>query len=261
MSRVGIKRLSPTVTKLGYLRLWADDLQDIVGIVEKLGDVSVMLEADHTLLTDVEADLPKIGSRLDYFTIRAARNLDTIANTTTVAVSLPGSIGRIVMPKDSEILRVHLAKNGCRVEAIEPDFQTSAVMGMIEKKVREFRRVPLWVHPIYWVQPPEDPASGLATILLALSISGIVIGAISLNLSSGLIPWPGSLILTTIAGLVAIGALIGGIRARSVLITATRAMAPTWWERNRDGFIVGMVTGLVTGLLAGVILYLLTPHP
>jgi hypothetical protein len=72
---VPLERLAPLVKKydLGCLRLWQDELAEIVRLVRQLPDVEVRIESDKNLLTDVRADLPQLGQRVSYFSVTATR--------------------------------------------------------------------------------------------------------------------------------------------------------------------------------------------
>jgi hypothetical protein len=136
---VALKRLTPTIKDLGYLRLWQDDLPRSSRSFRGWGNVKITLEADKYQLLDGEADLPslplKLGNRLRYFTIKATRSV-----ILGIKDGLPDN-----QPSDGEeILTVRLARNGCQIEAADPDLQTRDVINLIEEKARKCRRVPLW---------------------------------------------------------------------------------------------------------------------
>jgi hypothetical protein len=76
---VPLTRLKATVKSydLGYLRLWRDDLAEIVRLVRQLDATRVEIHADAYRLDDVETDLPdpRLGPRLSDFSVTATAAL------------------------------------------------------------------------------------------------------------------------------------------------------------------------------------------
>ena len=240
---MALKRLTPTIKNLGYLRLWQDDLADIITFVQKLENVKITLKADDYELLDGETDLPSLplalGNRLREFTIKATRPDNQ-------------------PPEGTEILAVRLARNSYQIEAADPDLQTGAVINLIEEKARKCRRVPLWFPRLWIVGPPTSAAESWAAVIVAVFISYLGLAAISIagyfNRDPGLqlIPWPGSIaagipVAVLLLGFIAMAAMAA--RARTILFTQTSANAPTFWQANRTAIAINVVTNVVVALI------------
>jgi hypothetical protein len=256
---VPLTPLTPTVSNLGYLRLCRDDLRQIVDRVRQLANVTIDLEADNHRLDDVETDLPGLGERLSYFTLKAYRRTEAVSDSVQNAQSSEG--GR---PVPTEVLSLHLSKSWCRLETTNPDLDTEGVISGIERITQQCRRAPKWFPRIFWQGQPQDATELWWTIAFALAIGGIIIAPVlhsthpaqdqkQLVLSAA---W--AVTIGVVSGLILLFTVIGSALTRTILLTSLRADSPTWWRRNRDGFVIGIITGIATGLLTGELIYLLT---
>lgn len=241
-----LKRLTPTVKNLGHLRLWQDDLAEIIAIVQKLKDVKITLEADKNQLTDGEADLPslplKLGNRLRYFTIKAMQyGIHGFEN------GLPDN----QLPEGKEILVVRLARNNCEIEAADPDLQAVAVINLIEEKVRKCRRVPLWFPHLRLAGPSTSAAESWAGVIVGACVAYLFLAGISMGSyfnghpGQQIIPWPGSIAAGIPVAVLLLGFIATAARARTILLTQTRANAPTFWQENRTAIAINVVTNVV----------------
>jgi hypothetical protein len=52
------------IVRFSKLRLWRDDLAEVVRIIKQLPDLRVRLGAAHNLLDDLDTDLPRTASRV-----------------------------------------------------------------------------------------------------------------------------------------------------------------------------------------------------
>ena len=173
---MALKRLTPTIKNLGYLRLWQDDLAEIIALVQRLENVKITFEADKYELLDGEADLPslpvKLGNRLRYFTIKA---------TQSVILGIEDGLPDNQPPDGKEILAVRLARNSCQIEAADPDLQTGAVINLIEEKARKCRRVPLWFPRLWVVGPPATAAEFWGGLIAIACVAYLFFAAISMG--------------------------------------------------------------------------------
>jgi hypothetical protein len=242
MAAVAIKRLTPTVRNLGHLRLWRDDVAEIAGFAEQLRDVKLRMEADDNALDDVQADLPKIGKRLRYFTLTATRT------------------GPDLIPE--EVLKVRLAKEGCYVAATNPDLETRGIISDIESAADRCRRVPRWLTRFSLVSFANGSEAGseAAIIVLLLAMAGIAYSIVAGITASAHfstpknpgIPWPASIISGIVVAVVTISVIAIQFRMRTLLFTGTRADAPTRWQEYKGHVFIAIVSGavfLVLGLL------------
>lgn len=222
---------------LGSLRLWQNELAEIVRLIRQLPNVEVRLESDNNLLTDVHADLPQLGQRVNYFTVTATRP-------------------RVGDEPGKDVISVKLAKRSCLIEATEPDLTTTGLIENIKSLVGNNRRLPSWLMPLYRTSP-GDPAPGNPGLLLlmALLIAGgavFIIGVIQhLAHAHGkpVVSWPTS-ISVAVPCLVIIAALgLGLARGRTLLFTATREDAPTFWQRKRSDIAINVIVALMFYLL------------
>jgi hypothetical protein len=129
---------------LGSLRLWRDDLRQIVDQVRSLPGVRIALEADNIRLDDVDTDLPKLGDRLSSFTLTAYCE----------AAGL------------TEVLSLRLTEGGCTLATSNPGPEVRRVADAIEEIARQRRRVPAWFPRVS--RHPEDSADRWGTIVFAI---------------------------------------------------------------------------------------------
>jgi len=238
---VAIKRLTPTVRDLGYLRLWREEIAEIAGYASQLRDVKITMEADNNELDDVQADLPKIGKRLSYFTLTATR---------------PDDAGQ-----PQEVLKVYLTSQRCRVEADNADTEVRGIIADIEDAARRYRRVPRsFPHlPTTPVPSEQPPYAGLyfsgaigAAVLATLSALSITFYASKDTGNIG-IPWPWSISTEIVGALLLIGVAINEVRSRTILTTATRSEAPTGWQEYRGHIAIAIIFGLIFFFLGALV--------
>jgi hypothetical protein len=193
---------------LGHLRLWRDDLRQIVDQVRSLPGVRIELEADNIRLDDVETDLPKLGDRLTCFKLTAYRE----------------AAGR------AEVLSLRLTEGACTLAASNPGPEVRRVVGAIEEIARQRRRVPIWFPRVS--RHPEDSADRWGTIVFAIVLVYLFV---VLFVRVGFGPestapaprqpiFPASLTIgTTVpAALILVFIIISSVMSRTVLLTSRR---------------------------------------
>jgi len=232
--------------------MWRENLDELVRLVGKLPDVKVSVEANDNTATDLAADLPQLGPRLAYFTVtglRASGDSDEV-----------------------EVVRVHLANNGSYIEAVDPDFDTLGLFREVETLVRRHRRIPAKLAPFFdvWglkVTPTirRDSSFGVIEIvqgqggwsafsLIAFWAAGVFAAVFGVSAVQHMMhphhqtamSWPASIWVEVPTLLVAAIITIGWLRARTVLLTATHATAPTWWERNRAPVSITVISSALS---------------
>lgn len=238
-----LERLEPVVKKynLGCIRLWQDELAEIVRLIGQLPEIDVYLESDSNKFTDVRADLPQLGQRVSYFTAKGTR---------TESQTEP--------PK--EIITVKLARDRCEIEAIEPDATTRGVIEDIKSLTRAKRRLPVWLLNLYAV--PSNPSATTATsgapwavlIMAVLLIFIAVFGTEAIQYlvhthSKLAVSWPASICVAGPCLVLFVALALGWMRAKTLLITATHESAPTFWQRKRAYIAINVVVALVFFLI------------
>lgn len=251
---MSIKRLTPVVNyrDLGILRLWRDDLAEIVKYVRQLSDVTLRIEADGFELEDVDADLPTLGKRLGYFSLTAWES----------------GFGSPVLGR--EVLNVYLSRKQCFVEAKDPDANTRGILGDITSLTDNCRRLPRWISPrrsgasstnrsqgATTGHPATRSEDSVETLLQFLTLGSFVftiLAWISIGQHASGVPnkhviisSPASMIAGIISPLVLCIAIAILSRWYSVIATGTRIEAPTFWERNRAGIAINIIVALVSG--------------
>jgi hypothetical protein len=247
---VPLERLTPVVRRydLGVLRLWQDELAEIVRLVRQLPDIEVRVESENNLLTDVRADLPQLGQRVSYFSVTATRR----ASDDSTA------------PHD--VISVKLAKSRCQIEATEPDLTTMGLIDAIRSLAGASRRMPTWLIPFFRSLATRRGIAGSMRLSVAgiaanvILIFGLIFGAATVQHlvhahGKYLVPWPASILLTISALALIAALLLAADRATTVMFTATRQDAPTFWQRNRAEIAINVVVGALLYLLG-----LLTAH-
>jgi hypothetical protein len=249
---VTLERVKPEVQRvnLGCVRMWRDDLDELVRLVGKLPDVKVRIEANENVATDLAADLPQLGPRLAYFTVTGLRPLGDF--------------------DEREVVRVHLANSGSYIEAADPDLVTKGLFREVEALARKRRRVPGKLAPYFDIWAAPSPAatappasvadaarrgsgwSGLS--LLVFIVTGVFAVVFGISAVQHMmhphhqtgVSWPASIWVAAPTFVVAAITGIGWLRARTVLVTATHATAPTWWERNRTTVAITVISSALS---------------
>jgi tetratricopeptide (TPR) repeat protein len=136
---VPLRPLSPKLRRYdpGFLRLWQDDLAEIVRLLRQLPDADIFLEADGHEVDEV-TDLLGLGPRVGYFTATAMR-------TDPDALSV------------QELIKVRLSRDtGGVITAADPNLETSGAIEAIRSFVADRRRMPRWLErsvPRIWKRP------------------------------------------------------------------------------------------------------------
>lgn len=242
---MALKRLKPLINRrdLGFVRLWQDELAEIVRLMRQLDDVDVYVEADDYVIDDIETDLPQIGSkRVKYFKAIVKR-----ADENGQAHS---------------IMRLELSRKISHIEAEDPDLQTLGAMNAIISLTDRCQRLPhgrlsnllRGGYGLSW--PLVTFTSILVTFLAYLilySITLVITYGIASNKAVQL-PHPLIIPFWVISVLFGITWFIGATQAKVTMYTGTRAEAPTWWQEHRSDIAINVsvsVLSLVVGVLIG----------
>jgi hypothetical protein len=235
---VPLKRLTPVVQSfdLGCLRLWQDELAEIVRRTRMLDDAKVSIEADDYELDDMETELAEIGPRLEYFSVTATK-----------------ATGGQEAPR--ELVSIRLSRDDCRIQAPDPDLTTIGLINEIRALARRSRRLPRWLPALTAdLGITLNNRTGLvvrtiiAAVLAAVGtwISGLVIAGLALDAihrhERPLPVW--AFVLVTVMAVVTTLAASAGVGFSSTLmITATHREAPTFWQRHRAEITIAIVVG------------------
>jgi hypothetical protein len=234
---IPLEHVEPEIERceLGSLLLWRDDLADIVGLTGQL-DGTARIVADNCLVTDLDAILPRIGPRVEYFTV-------TVTGTDENAIK-------------RDLLNLRLSRHQSYVEAAEPDLRTRGVIGDIRSLAMRHQRLPGWLMAFAGV----GSSSIWAILALLIIVSAVVIDLLAGKSVLTPLQWGISGFITSIAG-IALGALLITALAMSstVLFTGIRAEAPTWWQRQRAVIAISFAVSFAVGLLF-FLLSLVVPH-
>lgn len=241
---MSLKRLTPTTRDLGYLRLWQEDIEEIVLFVrQQLSNETIVLESDGNELTDAAADLPKLGRRVQYFIIKVTGKPEE------------GGEG----PR--EILTVTFTRERCKIDATNPDAGTRGVISDIQDIAQKRRRLPLWYPHLGMFTRPQTAVSAqmavlqlvwmllfvgslFGTALCALAASNTVTVGTNPKLSLA-----GSLAILVPCAIFSLWIFVGEGISRTVLFTGTRKDAPTFWQQNRTNIVISVVVAAVFYLL------------
>jgi cytochrome c oxidase subunit IV len=241
-----LERIRPVVRQfdLGALRITQDELADVVRLVRELPDVDVRIESENNELTDIREDLPQLGPRVSYISIAASR-------TSAENNALP------------EVLAVRLNATRAVISTTDPNPTTLGLVELIKSAVADCRRMPVWLWKIFrrtadpqgQLQPPAIPLF-LAVAALILGVLGSL--GVSGNVTNGnggpLIAWSLSLVFVILSGALIVALIFGFALSRTIILTATRAAAPTFWQRHRADIAINLIVGLLLfllGLLVG----------
>jgi len=251
---VPLERITPFVKKydLGHMRLWQDDLIEIVRLVQQLPDAEVAVECDDNLficnpgddlLDVVRVELPKLGQRrrrVHYFTVTANQGDEAISERND-------SYTR-------NLIRVRLTEGESLIEAFEPNLLTMGLIESIRSIVNSRPRLPAWLQMAYQNREgrPNYLVRTTAVLVLMAVLALAIVDVFPHNrLVANSAIYYGSLAVLSLFLLVAVGGVVQG---RTLLFTATHDEAPTFWERKRGDIAIHVIVGLaffLLGLLAG----------
>ena len=227
---MALERIKPEVqrTNLGCVRMWQEELAEIVRLVGLLPDVKVRIEADNYTLTDVVADLPRLGQRVSSFSVIAERPADGVPH---------------------EVVSVKLAKQGSCVEAADPDLDTYGLIGKIADIAKRRRRLPAKLEPYFDITAPNSGGAALVLVVLA-GVPGVIfgIGAVQHLMHphhAAFTAWPTSIFVAITGLLIVAAGCFGWYRARTTLFTAPHQAAQTWWERNSTAIVINVITSAI----------------
>jgi hypothetical protein len=270
-----LERLEPEVKRyvLGPVRVWQDEIAEIVRLVSQLPDVALWIESNGYRLTDVKTDLPALGAKLRYFTVRAEQ-----VPPSGMTVSLP-------VVKFS----VTLDRQSCVIEATDPNLEMMGLIQSIQSLLGPCRRLPRWLSPSLFsimtdfntsnapaamapvVSLSPAPAAGLSVSVIRSTRNNdasalgllLLMGSLALAIifavgaiqhlvhyhGKPIIAWPLS-ISVLVPCLIPLAALIvGASRSLSLLFAGTREDAPTFWQRKRSDIAINIVVGFLFFLL------------
>jgi hypothetical protein len=270
-----LERLEPEVKRyaLGPVRVWQDEIEEIVRLVGQLPDVALWIESNGYRLTDVKTDLPALGTKLKYFTVRAEQ------------VPPPGTTVRPPVVKFS----VMLNRKSCVIEATDPNLEMMGLIQSIQSLLGPCRRLPRWLSPsLFAVMTDFSASNAAATAAPVASLSPVPLAgpsvsvipsnrnndAISLGVllligsivcgplfaigaiqhlvhyhGKPLVPWPFSISVSVPCLVLLIGLIVGASRSPSLISTGTREDAPTFWQRKRSDIAINIVIGFLFFLL------------
>jgi hypothetical protein len=170
---VTLRRLTPDIKRvdLGYLRLWRDDLAELVNLVRQLKDVEIDLEAGvpkegterHSMVEYEVGELDELvglGKRISYLSITATR--------TALAGATP-----------HQLLKVHCAKEGCWIEATNPDPEIRGVIGDLTSFARTHPLLPS-CYPSSWFSNDDYSFTGRAGFTFGVPIVLLIAGGVVL---------------------------------------------------------------------------------
>jgi hypothetical protein len=229
---MALKRIEPVIKRceLGFLRLWRDELAEIVRLAGQLNGTA-KIESDGFEVEDVDADLPQIGERVEYF-----------------AVTITGRDENATL---RDLLNLRLSLNQSYIEAIDPNAQTQVIISNIQSLADKCRRPPRWL--IAFTGGSSSPILAILALIiiaLALVIDLLVVRSHLTHLEWGIF----GLAIST-AGIV-VGVLLIAVLTMSstVLFTGTRAQAPTWWQRHGTDIFIQLAIAagfFLLGLFVG----------
>lgn len=225
--------------------MWRDDLAQIVALVSQVESGNVVIEADDYRLDDVDSELSKISDRISYFQVNVL--------ATDSSSSAP-----------TNLLEIRLSKDECYVEAVNPSPEIRGVISDIQSFAAKHQQLPKWIPKR--ALPDASTTVECITGVIALTVLGFIVSFIIIGISLGIIGGlvhsketaskdEYYLILSSIAcGLSLLASIYLVMRSSTLLITGTRAEAPTWWQEYRSHTMIGVATSTVfflLGLLVG----------
>ncbi len=151
-----------------------------------------------------------------------------------------------------ELISVRLSRRGSRIEVTDPDLTTTGLTNELRSVVARCRRIPLW-----WPDFGFGANNGAGPIIGLVGFFAFLFGLLDLTFRKGAQAAPTYGVIAAVVGAVMlIAAIIGAACSRTILLTATRSEAPTWWQQYRAHIVIGVVIAVVFYLLG-----VLTSHP
>ncbi len=221
-----MKPLQPTVhcDDLGGVKLWRDELAEIVRMLDLLGDSQIRIEANQNLIEDLEEDLPKLGDRLEYFDVRAF----TVAKRT-----FGQGEDEVLLTTEDELVRIQLGPRGSKIIATNPSLDVLGLIPQLAGMAKRGQRQRLMGY-----------IAGISAILL---LSLLVVPLMMLYFNA----W--TILMTACYGIIAlvVGARSGTffLLKKPVLYTATSKEVPPFWKLHRDEIIINVVVAAVSGVV------------
>jgi hypothetical protein len=189
--------------------------------------------------------MPGLGPRVGYFTATALR-------------------------QQVEILKLELSRSSCVITATEPNLETSGAIEAIRTFLAGRRCMPAWTYPFFHNTryffsssgraPAGTPATAFLPVLLLIGAAVVEILAV-LSIARGHghgssappFGWLSSLVIAIATAVVIVGLAGCVVMSKTVMFSATRAQAPTWWKRNRAQIVIGVVTAAAFFVLGLVV--------
>lgn len=229
---MALRRTEPhTVAReLGYIRLWRDDLAEIVFVMRQVAP-DLTLSTDTYDLDSVD-DLAKIGE-------------ESIAKF--VATSADSRIHFEVGPRRSYIF------------AVDSDLLTR---GMLDEVQRIARRRPRRLVET-WNKPALRISSGLILLAVAIPLAiGFERAGVFTGSGDRLPGWLAWSVVAATAAAAAAGAASGRSQRADLAKISTRLYVekPPWLVRNRDALVTNAIVSFVF-LIIGIVVGYLLPKP
>jgi hypothetical protein len=147
----------------------------------------------------------------------------------------------------SEAISVKLARSRSEITASNPDLATMGLIEAVKSVAANCRRMPAWLVPFF---RPYRPDSGLlAGTPLLLLIGATVVEIVAIfsvfhrrgrGANAPAFTWPTSLVLIIAMAVVLVVLGFFWVSARTVMFTATRDEAPTFWQRHRAEIVINV---------------------
>ncbi|GAA1799957.1 hypothetical protein HC028_16690 [Planosporangium flavigriseum] len=203
---------------LGWVRMWRDDLAEVVQILSALGGTTTLSAGDYTL--DSVDDLATLSQPV-------VSDFMLIVNQTRAVLTLDGRIARLEM------------KN--------PDLTARGAAAEVARVARRCQRRGAFFIQRRWL------LGAVAILVLGATYAVIeALGAVSKSLQWSAVAVVAVLLIFNQAT----HGKPAWLR-RAVIYTRTRSEAPPFWERKRDDIWIAVVSGFVFLVLGVVVGYVL----
>jgi hypothetical protein len=216
-------KLAEETYQLGALRLYREDLRAVAAAVAEVGELKISCD-------DSEADAPGDFDGLP----------ETVTKLTITATRADPPGG----------MEVNFTSANSQVKLTEPDALMRGILSGIrlicEPRTRHIRGL-----------VGRSEIAGFAFFIVGIAAliveSAAVIESISPNGNAGWSRNPATIVLSGVGLLAAVGYFLLITRPKVVIINAPRADRPTYWQRTKYHWQVGIVT-TVAGVIAGYLL-------